>query len=370
MYWLDPDRGRRRRSVALDRATHVARIERELLGKALRDLEHRRQGIAYRARALFRTDEASDIVLGERVRAVLGRYSSHPRSIEVSVTEGVARLAGPTLARETARLLAAVAKVPGIQGVEDKLVRHEQPGNVPGLQGEGLHVPRRRRVLRGDSWMPGVRLVAGALGLAAGTAGLVRRGGVGSALLVGGALLSLRALTNEPVRTLFGQTHDERGDIALEKTIVIESPIETVYAYFRNFENFARFMDHVEEVRVQNSHSSWKVRGPAGRTVDFEVEITRDQPNRLIAWRTRPHDGFEHSGTVRFSPTATGATRLQIEVAYSVPGGKLGNLVAKWFRVDPKTALDEDLLRFKSILERGKTSAHKRQVNREELRPV
>lgn len=218
--------------------------------------------------------------------------------------------------------------------------------------------------------MPGVRLVAGGLGLASSLAGLTRRGPLGLGLLGAGTMLFLRALDDRPLRALFSQTHDERGLIEVTKTIGIEAPVEAVYGYFRNFENFPRVMDHVAEVQAKNAHSSWKVRGPAGTLVDFDVELVRDERNRLIEWRTLPGQGFEHRGVVRFSPVNAASTRLEVRIAYSLPGGRLGDLVAGWFRVDPKRALDDDLLRFKSVLERGRTHAHRHAVTREELRPV
>jgi|GEM_PF-2136514 len=126
-------------------------------------------------------------------------------------------------------------------------------------------------------------------------------------------------------------------------------------------------MDHVDEVEVSNSRSSWKVRGPVGRHVGFEVEVTRDQPNRLIGWQTLSNPGFWHRGVVRFAPEGAG-TRL--ELSHDVPGGALGRAVASRFRADLKRALDEDLVRFKSILERGTTHAHHRVVTRDDLRPA
>jgi uncharacterized membrane protein len=50
MYFLDPDRGKRRRHQAVDRARGVLSDVEELAGKAERDLEHRGRGLAARAR--------------------------------------------------------------------------------------------------------------------------------------------------------------------------------------------------------------------------------------------------------------------------------------------------------------------------------
>jgi uncharacterized membrane protein len=49
-----------------------------------------------------------------------------------------------------------------------------------------------------------------------------------------------------------------------------------------------------------------------------------------------------------------GGTRLDVEMSYSPPAGVLGHVVAKLFGADPKTELDEDLLRMKTFLETGK----------------
>jgi uncharacterized membrane protein len=49
-----------------------------------------------------------------------------------------------------------------------------------------------------------------------------------------------------------------------------------------------------------------------------------------------------------------GGTQLGIQMRYGPPAGVLGHSVAKLLGVDPKTELDEDLMRLKSFLETGK----------------
>jgi uncharacterized membrane protein len=49
-----------------------------------------------------------------------------------------------------------------------------------------------------------------------------------------------------------------------------------------------------------------------------------------------------------------GGTRLDVEMSYTPPAGVLGHVVAKLFGADPKSELDEDLLRMKTFLETGK----------------
>jgi uncharacterized membrane protein len=42
-----------------------------------------------------------------------------------------------------------------------------------------------------------------------------------------------------------------------------------------------------------------------------------------------------------------------IRMTYNPPGGAFGHVIAKLFGADPKTELDEDLMRLKSFLETG-----------------
>jgi uncharacterized membrane protein len=45
-----------------------------------------------------------------------------------------------------------------------------------------------------------------------------------------------------------------------EQSIRVAAPAASVYQFWRNFENFPRFMDHVEEVRLldaDGTHSHW-----------------------------------------------------------------------------------------------------------------
>jgi uncharacterized membrane protein len=54
-------------------------------------------------------------------------------------------------------------------------------------------------------------------------------------------------------------------------------------------------------------------------------------------------------------------------MTYNPPAGALGHAVASLLGSDPKRAMDEDLLRFKSLLEEGKASARGRTITREAL---
>ncbi len=58
MFLLDPDRGRRRRALARDKAIHLAKSTEKTVGARSRDLGNRASGAASRIRSLIRREAA------------------------------------------------------------------------------------------------------------------------------------------------------------------------------------------------------------------------------------------------------------------------------------------------------------------------
>lgn len=140
-----------------------------------------------------------------------------------------------------------------------------------------------------------------------------------------------------------------------ERVTTINRPIEQVYAYWRNVENFPRFMRNLSSVEVLDSRRSrWRASGPAGVAVEWEAEIVDDVENELIAWRSVEGAVVENRGTVHFrrAPGARG-TEVRVRLEYTLPAGALGRSVAWLFGKDPDQQVHEDLRRFKQILETG-----------------
>jgi uncharacterized membrane protein len=143
--------------------------------------------------------------------------------------------------------------------------------------------------------------------------------------------------------------------IEVTQAITINRPRQEVYGLWRNFENFPRFMAHLESVQVQDDRRSrWKARAPAGMTVEWEAEMVEDRPNELIAWRSLPDSQIPNSGIVRFRDAPGGrGTEMVVELRYQPPGGRLGALIAKIFGEEPRQQVKSDLRRLKQVLEIG-----------------
>src|SRR5512132_3561615 len=143
MYLLDPARGARRRALVRDRIVHTVHALDELVNKGARDLSHRAHGLVAESKALFRDEDVPDEVLTARVRSKLGRLVGHPHAIDVTVHEGSVELRGPILSEDAEGLPAAIARIPGVRGVESRLEIHATPESVSALQGgDGTHGKR------------------------------------------------------------------------------------------------------------------------------------------------------------------------------------------------------------------------------------
>jgi uncharacterized membrane protein len=191
--------------------------------------------------------------------------------------------------------------------------------------------------------------------------GLARRspGGLGLALL-GGALLFRGATGHCNVYESLGiNTAQSTGSepIHVDQTFTINRPAEDLYRYWRNFENLPVFMSHLESVRcIDDRQSHWTVKAPLGQTVDWAAEITGDEPNRLIAWRSLPEADVTNAGTVRFSQAPAGrGTEVRVVLDYAPPGGALGAAFATMFGEAPQQQIAGDLRHFKQMMETGET---------------
>ncbi len=103
-----------------------------------------------------------------------------------------------------------------------------------------------------------------------------------------------------------------------------------------------------------DGRSHWVIAGPAGVPVEWDAVITRLIPNKVLAWKTIPGSVVEHAGILHFEPTPDGGTRVHIRLSYNPPAGALGHSLIALLGSDPKSRMDEDLVRMKTFLETGK----------------
>ena len=137
----------------------------------------------------------------------------------------------------------------------------------------------------------------------------------------------------------------------VEGNIEIEAPVETVYGYWETLENLPNFMANVEEVTPTGPDTThWRVKGPLGKTLEWEAQTTQKEHNSAIAWNSTQGD-VGTSGQVRFREAGENRTRVEVQMNYAdPPGGKVGEVASRAV-ANPKLQLEQDLRNLKEILE-------------------
>ncbi|HET9479265.1 MAG TPA: SRPBCC family protein [Pyrinomonadaceae bacterium] len=245
-----------------------------------------------------------------------------------------------------AELLApqAIAKISGVSNKHTSLIR------LYGLRelASGITIFTQKKPATGVwSRVAGDALDLASLGMAF-TAPDAKRGRVAFATA---NVLAVTALDLMCATQLSNGTH---GVHAQASCIVNRAP-EEVYQFWRHFENLPRFMKHLESVEdLGDGRSHWTAKGPAGTTVEWDAMIVADVHGEVITWRSLEDSDVDNAGAVRFERAAGNrGTIVKVNIQYNPPAGVLGATVAKLFGEEPEQQLDDDLRRFKQVLEVG-----------------
>ena len=145
--------------------------------------------------------------------------------------------------------------------------------------------------------------------------------------------------------------------IKVEKSVTVNKSPEELYCFWRNFENLPRFMNHLESVKMtDDKRSHWVANAPAGTTVEWDAEIINEKENNLIAWRSLEGSDVDNAGSVHFEPATGGrGTRVRVVLEYVPLGGSVGAAIARLFGENPEQQIQEDLRRFKQVMETGES---------------
>ncbi|HEX2162894.1 MAG TPA: SRPBCC family protein [Thermoanaerobaculia bacterium] len=232
--------------------------------------------------------------------------------------------------------------------------------------------PERQRMdLFQRQWAPATRTLMGALGMALLGLSVSRRGPLRGFLVAHGAALLTRSFANRPLFELFSRPEEP---IVVQKTLHVDAPIEQVWELWEHPESFPRFMDHIETVEPLGDDTyRWVARGPAGIGVEWRARVVERRPHELVRWESLPGSRISTSGSVRFengAATGHGGSRVHVRMSYAPPAGALGHLVARLFGDDPRSAMNADMIRLKSLLENGRATAHHHTVERGEVMAI
>ena len=212
----------------------------------------------------------------------------------------------------------------------------------------------------------GERIASVASGVILGLLGVSRRNLPGLLIAgVGGGLLYRGTRGEWPLSATLGSRRTDprekqrraNHDTYVSQTFLINRSPEELYNYWRHFENLPRIMSHLKSVQVLDERRShWVATAPAiaGGQVEWDAEITRDERNSRIDWRSVEGARVPNRGSVRFAPAPRErGTAVRVIVDYRPPGGNVGRLLASLFHQAPEQQIREDLRNFKRVMEIG-----------------
>jgi uncharacterized membrane protein len=166
--------------------------------------------------------------------------------------------------------------------------------------------------------------------------------------LVGGALFAVRRGMSRPARAaatisglaLIGAaahrplaeavriagTRRRAGRVGV--SFVVAHPVEVVFAFCRDFENFPQLVGALREVRdYGDGRSHWCASTPAGGTIEWDTVTTKYVPNRVIAWTSVGGSPVETSARIRFVPEGRD-TCVKVDATYRVLDGTMADAIA------------------------------------------
>lgn len=200
------------------------------------------------------------------------------------------------------------------------------------------------------------RIASGLTGGALAALGLSRRSASGIPLALLGGVLVYRGATGKwpMARAVAGEPATFR------KAITIGREPAEIYAFWRDFANLPKFMQHLESVQVLDGRRShWTAKAPLGTQAEWDAEITEDQEGRLISWRSLPGAAVHNAGTVRFQPAPGGrGTEVVVEMSYSPPMGAAGRVAARVAGEEPEQQVGDDLRHLKMMFEAGEIATN------------
>ena len=160
-------------------------------------------------------------------------------------------------------------------------------------------------------------------------------------------------------------TVNARKAVKVERSVMIDKPRKTLFAFWRDFENLPLFMEHLVAVRVVSpARSHWVAKAPAGRTVEWDAEIVNEVADEIIAWKSVGEPDVPNAGSVTFSDAPGGrGTIVRVTLDYEPPAGRIGAVLSHFFSEEPDHQIREDLRKFKQLMETGEITTSARRVD-------
>ena len=136
------------------------------------------------------------------------------------------------------------------------------------------------------------------------------------ATIAGLALLGFAA--HRPLADALRKAGTQRRSADLRFSFLVDRPVEEVFAFCANFENFPTFISALREVRdTGDGRSHWCASTQSGGEIEWNATTTKFVTNSVIGWKSVAGSPVETKGLLRFSNEG-GATCVRVAIDYRV----------------------------------------------------
>ena len=178
---------------------------------------------------------------------------------------------------------------------------------------------------------------------------------VRAAATIGGLAL-IGAAARGPFVESVRRTGTRRRSANMQISIVVSHPVEVVFAFVRDFENFPCIIGALRQVRdYGDGRSHWCASTPSGGTLEWDTETTKYVPNSVIGWQSVSGSPIEMHGLLRLEPEGA-STCLKLAIQYYVPDGSLGDALVALTTTTREKELEGDIRLLSSYLETVRSS--------------
>ncbi|HEX9484057.1 MAG TPA: SRPBCC family protein [Gemmatimonadaceae bacterium] len=134
----------------------------------------------------------------------------------------------------------------------------------------------------------------------------------------------------------------------LRFSFTVDRPVEQVFAFCADFENFPKFIGSLREVvDSRDGRSHWRARTPGGGSLEWDAVTTKFVTNSVIGWRSVPGSPVETTGVLRFSPE-NGGTCVRVAIDYRVSASGTREALAALVRHGESDELESEFRAFET----------------------
>jgi uncharacterized membrane protein len=150
-----------------------------------------------------------------------------------------------------------------------------------------------------------------------------------------------------------GRTRDES---IIEKSVIIDRPVQSVYEFYRDFNNLPTFLGDVMQIEETGPATSrWTIQGPLRIQAHWTIAVTEKRTNQSIRYETLGSPKLKTYWEIYFS-SGPKPGQTEVREVMRAPLGRLGRAALALIGKFPAEEVSANLHRLKQIMETGRVT--------------